>query len=456
MYKNRAYISFLTLLLTVFFVGCASFGERNLKIRSDFDNGQLEHAKKQIETQLQKSRAKDADVLKLNQALIELCTGKPKNAERILREVRDNFDRIEREQLTKKAEKTVSMLTDDNTVSYAGEDYEKVLIRVFLSLANLMHDGTDAAAYALQVNQKQNEIIENGKLKNPKDGKEVNSKLSYKQVSAGAYLYGLLREETRLNNDDAVRAYLSVCQWNPQFQQGKNDLQRAMHGIHSAPGNGVVYVFCLAGSGPYKVQENSEVTQAALFLTSFLLSILGNHSVTPGIAPVLIPVVAHSPYPVPVIQVEINGRDAGITETLTDIRRMAEEQFEAIKAEVIARAVVRRAVKKGILYGAKEAMNADPWISLALDVAGIIWEANEKADTRCWNLLPAEIQVLRIELPAGVHRLRLSLLNNRRSYKDSSTIFRQQEVRVDAGRNTYVLACCPNSGFAGEVVVSER
>jgi hypothetical protein len=342
------------------------------------------------------------------------------------------------------------MLTDDNTVAYSGEDYEKVLIRVFLSLANLMYDGTDAAAYALQVNQKQSEIIRTGSIKNPNDGKEVNSKLSYKQVPAGAYLYGLLREETRMNNDDAVRAYSAVCRWNPQFQQGKADLQRAINGVHSEPGNGVVYIFCLAGSGPYKVQENCEVTQAALFFASFLLSMLGEHSVTPGIAPVLIPVVAHSPYPIPVLQVQADGKNAGNTETLFNIQKTAEEQFEAVKSEIIARAVIRRAVKKGILYGTKEAVNADPMVSLALDIGGIIWEATEKADTRCWNLLPAEIQVLRIELPAGVHRLQLSLLN---ALQSISTC-REQEVRVDAGRNTYVLTCCPNSGFAGKVVVS--
>ena len=38
---------------------------------------------------------------------------------------------------------------------------------------------------------------------------------------------------------------------------------------------------------------------------------------------------------------------------------------------------------------------------LALDVAGVVWEATESADTRCWGLLPDKIQVMRLELPAG-------------------------------------------------------
>ena len=47
------------------------------------------------------------------------------------------------------------MVTDDTHTAYAGEDYEKVLIRAMLSLSNLMVDGTDSLAYAHQVMQKQ-------------------------------------------------------------------------------------------------------------------------------------------------------------------------------------------------------------------------------------------------------------------------------------------------------------
>src|SRR5437762_7656638 len=51
-------------------------------------------------------------------------------AERTLREVRDHFDHLEGPDV---AEKTLSFLTDDNSRAYAGEDYEKILIRAFLA-----------------------------------------------------------------------------------------------------------------------------------------------------------------------------------------------------------------------------------------------------------------------------------------------------------------------------------
>ncbi len=446
------------------FSGCASFGERHLKIRSDFERGKLEEAKTEIDTRLKKKKRGEEDVLKLNQALIELCSGRPKESEKLLREVRDHFEKYEQKNI---AEGAASYLLDDNVISYAGEDYERVLVRVFLALSNLMHDGTDAPAYALQIGQKQNEIIAKGLIKDPKDtNKKINVKEKYRQIAVGEYLIGAMREETLLNYDDARRAYEAVCAWEPNFSQGRRDLQRAKHGIHSAKGNGVVYVFGLVGPGPYKLQRNSEVSQASLFVASIILSMIGKHTVTPGIAPVLIPVVIRPRETVPSLLVTVNGKRAGETETITDIGRMAEEQFEAVEPQIIAKAIIRRAVKKGILYGAKEFSDANPWIGLAMDIGGIIWEASETADTRCWNLLPAEIQVARIELPAGEHNL--SLQTSSRVYSLSSAGYivtpdsvpigsaASRTIRVQEGRNTYVLANFPNNRLIGEIVVSNE
>ena len=85
------------------------------------------------------------------------------------------------------------MITDDNRRGYAGEDYEKVLIRAFLAISNLMTDGGDAGAYALQVADKQQQIIEAGV-----DKEGENPKLAYQHVAVGAYIHGLLREANAL------------------------------------------------------------------------------------------------------------------------------------------------------------------------------------------------------------------------------------------------------------------
>ncbi|MDR3196978.1 MAG: hypothetical protein LBU34_03825 [Planctomycetaceae bacterium] len=466
------FLCLFTIGILIVVGGCASFGERHLKIRNNFEQGNLETAQKEINKSLKKKRRGETDLLKLNQSVIELCSGKPREAEKLLREVRDRFDKIERERITNTAEKAVSMLVDDNTVSYAGEDYEKVLIRVFLALSNLMYDGTDAPAYALQIGLKQNEIIKNGTVKDPNnDQKTLNPKAeSYRQVAIGPYLIGVMQEETLRNYDDVTKAFATVCEWEPDFIQGQRDLERAKTGFHCAAGNGVVYIFGLVGAGPYKLQQNCEVLQASQFWITAMLAMSGQRPVIPDLAPVMIPVVVRPRRTVPSLAVSIDGKWSAQTETLTNIGRMAEEQFEAVKPQIIARAVIRRALKKGIVYGSKEAVDANLWISLAMELGGILWEALETADTRCWNLLPAEIQAARIELPAGEHRLSLqssgrtfSLAgslsgNDYRNSPDSTPLGSEHSrtIRVNAGRNTYILANFSGNTLIGEIVASNE
>jgi hypothetical protein len=143
---------------------------------------------------------------------------------------------------------------------------------------------------------------------------------------------------------------------------------------------------------------------------------------------------------------------------------MAEEQFDAVKPQIIARAVVRRTLKKAAVYGTKEATDANKWVGLAMDVGGMLWEAAETADTRCWNLLPAEIQVTRLEVPAGEHHLTLQPMSRvysmaSRGYIVSESSARlgsvqSKTIRVESGRNTYVLANFPNDELVGSIVVS--
>ena len=439
-----------------------------MKIRHEFTDGNIEKANSEIDKALKARKRSDGDLLQLNRAVIALSSGKPKEAETLLREVRDRFDQHEKEREKRVAEKAVSMLLDDNTVSYAGEDYENVLIRVFLALSNLMHDGTDAPAYALQVGYKQNEIIRKGEMKDPKSSeKMVNPKAeSYRQVAIGQYLMGIMQEATYRNHDDVVKAFEAVNTWEPGFSQGRQDLERARRGMHAQPGNGVVYVFALVGAGPYKEQRNCEVLHDAQILTTFLIAMMSNRPTLPDFAPIMIPCVVRPRETVSALSVSVSGKWQGQTETLTDIGRMAEEQFEAVKPQIIARAVVRRTLKKGVLYGSKEALDANPWVGLAMDVGGMIWESMETADTRSWNLLPAEIQVVRLEVPAGEHRLTLQPMSRvfsvaRRGYIVSGASVRvgnehSRTIVVEPGRNTYVLANFPGDELVGRIVVSNE
>jgi hypothetical protein len=424
--------------------GCASHADRLAEIRRDFYAGDLDRAVQAIDRSLEHPRH-EAEVLKLERAIVDLAAGRPREAEQTLREVRDRLDAAEG---TSIGETTISMLTDDTRKSYAGEDYEKVLVRAFLALSNLVNGGHDAQAYSLQVTDKQQQIIQAAV---DKDGN--NPKLGYKQVALGAYVHGMIREETHANYDDAARSSAMVVSWQPDFAYGRQDLERAQHGRHSAPGHGVLYVFALTGRGPYKEETLEIPSTVALLIADRILSNNSTYSLPPTIAPIKVPKVVTPNCTVSFVRVAVDQKSVGSTATITDIGRMAVAQYEAVYPTVVATAVARRVVKKGIVYGTKEIVGGrrNSLLNVGLDLAGVAWEATEAADTRSWGLLPDKIQVLRVELPAGSHQIALQAVGPSGIGREAT-----EHVTLADGRNTYLLANFPDTHLVGKILTSPQ
>ncbi len=390
----------LILASLLFAAGCACHADRLREVRTQFYQGSVETASITLDKYIS-NYPREAEAFKLDRAVVELAAGRPKEAEKLLREARDALDYNSQASL---AEKAGSMLTDDTHTAYAGEDYEKILVRAMLAISNLMSGGEDATAYALQVSDVQERIIASGA-----EGAEQNPKLSYKRVALGEYIHGAIDEASRIDYNEAARSYTKVCSWEPSFPYGRYDVERAMHGHHSQQGNGVLYVFALVGRGPYKEETVEVAATISMFAASAIVNATAKRSVPPSIAPIKVPKVIVYHNSMNSVFVSADGRPAGPTATITDVGKLAVEQYQAIYPRVVVRAVLRRAAKEGIIYGAQEALKTQKngWASLALDVGGIAWEATESADCRCWGLLPDRIQVLRVELPAGDHQIHL-------------------------------------------------
>jgi hypothetical protein len=177
--------------------------------------------------------------------------------------------------------------------------------------------------------------------------------------------------------------------------------------------------------------------------------------VPPNIAPVKVPKIVARPNSVQAVKASVNSRPVGATATITDVTLLARQQCDAMMPQTVARAVARRVVKMGVVYGTKEAAGfaKHEAASLAVDLAGIAWEATESADTRCWGLLPDKIQVLRVELPEGEHELLLTPISANSSAVGATV---SQRVWVGDGRNTYALANFPTGSLVGQVLVSHR
>jgi len=429
--------------------GCATHFTRLEPVRAAFHRGELDEAERLIAADLDKHPG-DADVLMLDRALVALADGRPTEAEELLKEVRDRFDHLEQES---PVEDAWSMLSDDQQRSYAGEDHEKVLLRALLAITNLTSDGGDAEAFSYQAAEKQAEIIA---AATQEDG--TNPKASYRQIALAPYLRGVLREETHRDYDDAARHFATVVSWQPEFAPGQADVVRASGGVHSPRGHGVVHIFALVGHGPCKVVVAEIPSSAALLVADQILSGVLAQSLPPTVAPIKVPRVVAAPGLVSAVAVGRTNADGGVawqarTTTITDISRMAVDQEAAVHDQTVARAVARRALKKGTVFGVKEGLGVERFgpAALAFDVAGVAWEAAENADTRCWGLLPDSIQVVRMELPAGAHTLAFQAVD-RQGMPVGKAV--RESVTVADGRNTYVVVTAVDAGIVGKSVES--
>lgn len=438
-------------------LGCATHAKRIALPRNNFYDGQFTACREQLE-KIAKNHRQDRDVANLDLAIVDLLDGECRQAERRLKEVRDRFDHLEQTSLT---EKTVSMWTDDSARAYAGEDYEKILIRVFLALTSLMHDGIDAESYTLQIQDKHDAIRERLGHKdsmpveaNPDEATTSESRPSASHsgfgLPIGFYLRGILREQTHQNYDDALRAYAQASSLLPDCVPLQWDVARVQQGVHSQPGCGVVYVFAMVGRGPYKIEVCEQPTSDALLIADRIVSAVGPHHLPPTIAPIKVPDIVVPPIDVDSVHVSVEGRGIGPTISLANIERLAETTYRLQRDQIVARAVARRVIKKATVVTAKNSIGANDLTGFGMDLAGVAWEATETADTRCWGLLPRDIQVLRVEVPAGDRRLQLApMLGN---YFHGSP--RAIDLHVDDGRNTYVLCWFPDSHLPGRVLAS--
>jgi len=377
--------------------GCSTHAKRISLSRSLFYEGQLDACRDRLE-KLHKSHRHDRDVTNLDLAVVDLLEGRSAQAQKRLKEVRDRFDHLEQESLS---EKTVSMWTDDTARSYAGEDYEKILIRVYLALASLMDDRVDAQSYTLQIQEKHDQVMQRLWGEKPIDAKTDR----FSGLPIGFYLRGLLREQTHIDYDDALRSYNQVAQLLPNSPWILQDIQRVTQGVHSQPGCGVIYVFAMVGRGPYKVESVEQPTSDALLIADRIVSALGPYKLPPTIAPIKVPKVVVPESDIQAVEVTVKGQASGSTVSIADIDQLAIETSQAARNQLIARAVARRVIKKATVAAVKKQTSSNSLASLGFDAAGVAWEALEKADTRCWGLLPRNIQVLRIEVPAGTHTL---------------------------------------------------
>ena len=442
-----SYVIAGTLILWLLQAGCVSHRKMVEQAREQYWHGNLAEAESNL-AQARKRPKKDTEVLKLDQAMVHFSQGELAESATLLREVRDQFDRPPIAATTQKA---TSYLTDDNSRPYVGEDHEKILIRVLLTMIDLVEQHGDAVAYAHQMGESIEELLAS---REPNTTPAVDTKgtlateagesvqpihppvdVVKEELAIAPLLRALVRKSSRMNQDDVLRNLKVATEWRSNSPFLMQELLASAEHQDIAPGHGSVYLIMLVGRGPVKQSVSEPVTSQSVLIADQLLSSVGKYSLPPTIAPVKIAAVVPSLSNVDGMQVSIGGQVVGNTETIADLNRLAVARHQELLPQIIARAVVRRVVKKSVVVATKSQTNVQSeLVSTAYNLAGVLWEASEQADLRCWSLLPGQIQILRVDLPAGVHRLvlyptwhgqlaRAKPLESNVSVKDGQTTF---------------------------------
>jgi hypothetical protein len=160
---------------------------------------------------------------------------------------------------------------------------------------------------------------------------------------------------------------------------------------------------------------------------------------------VKVPEVVVPPSDVAAVGVRVGGTLYGATQTLTDVGELAANQLATEMPWTIARAVVRRVTKEAAVAKAGDSLGLNGSAgSLFHFAAASAWSGVERADTRCWGLLPREVQVFRAELPIGQHEIALQPLGFSGATLSNG---RTETIDVTDGRNQYLFVIAPSAAM---------
>lgn len=384
-------------------------------------------------------QAGDTALFLLEKGMCRLAAGDGQTAIDVWRRARDVMD--ERFASTDLAGYFGAVLTDDRSIAWVGADYEHLLVRTVIALADLVEGGEDALPFAFQISEKQEEIAgstfgddrdEQGNYRG------YNPRKAYKRVPIGKYVEGVVLESER-SFDEAAKAYATAGELAGGSALCDEGVQRCTGELRGPAGSGSVHVFYLAGLGPDLVETTSPVTDLALTLAQ-IGAIFGR--VDLGLlaqAPVPVPAVIARQASVPPLDLRAAGERA-LTRPLLDVTRVASEQLAANMPWILARAVVRRAAKATATDAATDQIRDDGLALITKLLANLVWTATERADLRHWTSLPAEFQAAHLYLPDGTHVLDLGG-------------GMEAPVRVRTGYSSFVLVLRPDLGLPGAVLV---
>lgn len=424
----RVALLLCTFALSGILTGCATYSESFGVIERDLSARQYDAALKSIEKQ--SGSKKDRVLYLLNKGMVLRMKRDFTGSNQALEAAKAEMERLYTASVS---ENTLSFVVNDATVSYAGDDYEQVLVHLYMAL-NYLEIGQpkEARVEALQVDLKLREI-----------GEKIPGN-KFTEDALSRYLTALIYEELGEWSDamiDYRKAYEAYKKYQVNYgvpvpDMLKHDLLRLAQrqglrdelakykkefGItpvqeeNLAPEQDGELVFIL-NNGLAPVKREKVIGAFAPPPSAVMGTGAPHKQVTPAppvTVNIALPYYESRPNKVLSARVSVTGKQAS-TQMMENIDAIARASLDSRMTAITARSIAR-AVSKGVIQESVDRAgnnrDKDPAAALigsfVVRVAAI---ATERADTRSWLTLPANVQLARLPLPPGSYTVTVDLL----------------------------------------------
>lgn len=368
------------LFALVFVSGCASNNYLNSPGHSAFLNGKYVEAAELFEKEIPKTNTNKL-LFNLDAGTSYFNAGQYEKAIPFLLQAVKFWESKDYISIT---ESTGGFLISENVKTYIGEDYERVLIHVFLALS---YAGLEKYEDA-QVEARRIDLL----LKKMRD----QEKKSYSESAFARYLSALFWEAS--GDWDAARIdYEKAFEIDSEFPNIQQDLLRAC----KVSGHNERYDFYKKKfKEVHELSYDRKKSELVVFISYGLSSIKSAQGSQTSL-PIL---VSRSWHPVNV-EVEVGTKLYNESQTFLDIDDLMKKFLDVKLKWLTARKLIGLGIKAGAGYAVgKVSKSQDLGILTFLALSAL-----DTTDLRGWNTLPAGIKIIKVPLDAGFHKIKISV-----------------------------------------------
>lgn len=328
------------------------------------------------------------------------------------------------------SEESTAFIINDTTRTYTGTPLEQVMLHVYAAL-NYLELGNDDAARveALQVEIRLRQLMQDS----PESALNMDP--------FARYLSGMIFEDLGEYSDAMIayrKAYEAYLAHEKLYSLTVPDyLKQDMLRMARKVGLNNEYTRLKAQFGitlQNKHNPDQQGGEVVLLFHNGLAPIKREQSVAtidPGsgrLIRVSLPYYQNRQQLITTARVEANDLIVQ-TQQVEAIDDIAEQTLQAYMPAITARAVARAVLKYNM---SREASKQNDVAGLLVNIVGVL---TERADTRSWLSLPANIQMARLQLPAGTYALSIELLDSLEQVQHTTKL---ADVKVNPGERRYI------------------